>query len=254
MKHRHWILALTASLFLACTASAQRPTGANPGEDQSDAAVPGNPAMAPIEDIPGLPRVFLIGDSISIGYTLHVRELLKGKANVHRAPINCGPSHNGLRGTRPGGWLGERKWDVIHFNFGIWDSKISPKTGKVATADAVYVRNLETIADQLKSTGAVLIFATTTPIPDSLLIGAEPGQALPPTTRVFLDVAHKNRLATEAFQTRGVLIDDLYAAIYPEREKYWRPGDLHFTPEGSRFLAQAVAKSIEDALASRPVR
>ncbi len=36
--------------------------------------------LAPIEDQPGLPRVLLIGDSISIGYTQPVRDLLKEKA------------------------------------------------------------------------------------------------------------------------------------------------------------------------------
>ena len=40
--------------------------------------------FAPIEVRPGLPRVPLIGDSISVGYTLPVRELLKDKANVHQ--------------------------------------------------------------------------------------------------------------------------------------------------------------------------
>ena len=38
----------------------------------------------PIQDNPALPRVLLIGDSISIGYTLPVRELLDGRANLHR--------------------------------------------------------------------------------------------------------------------------------------------------------------------------
>ena len=43
-----------------------------------------------------LPNVLILGDSISIGYTLQVRELLKGKANVFRPvnptgtrPVNC---------------------------------------------------------------------------------------------------------------------------------------------------------------------
>ena len=39
-----------------------------------------NPAYAEITDDPALPRVLLIGDSISIGYTLPTRELLEGKA------------------------------------------------------------------------------------------------------------------------------------------------------------------------------
>lgn len=45
-----------------------------------------NPAMAPVTDVAGLPRVLLIGDSISIGYTLATRELLAGEGNVHRIP------------------------------------------------------------------------------------------------------------------------------------------------------------------------
>ena len=44
------------------------------------------PAFLPVEEVPGLPRVLLLGDSISIGYTVEVRELLKGRANVVRPP------------------------------------------------------------------------------------------------------------------------------------------------------------------------
>ena len=47
--------------------------------------------LAPVEDDPKLPRVLVIGDSISIGYTLSTREFLKGKANLHRIPTNGGP-------------------------------------------------------------------------------------------------------------------------------------------------------------------
>jgi hypothetical protein len=77
--------------------------------------------MAKIEDVAGLPRVLLIGDSISIGYTLDVREMLKGKANVHRIPTNGGPTTNGLKSIKA--WLGDSKWDVIHFNWGLHDLK-----------------------------------------------------------------------------------------------------------------------------------
>ena len=52
-------------------------------------ATPKKGPFKQIEDVKGLPRVLLIGDSISIGYTLPVRNLLYGKANVHRPPVNC---------------------------------------------------------------------------------------------------------------------------------------------------------------------
>src|SRR6476620_12659536 len=82
------------------------------------------PAFAQIQDDPALPRVLLIGDSISIGYTVPVRELLQGKANVHRIPTNGGPTSNGLKNIDK--WLGNGKWDIIHFNWGIHDLKFMP--------------------------------------------------------------------------------------------------------------------------------
>src|SRR5687767_6228627 len=66
---------------------------------------PANPAMQPIVDNPALPRVLLIGDSISIGYTLPVRERLKGKANVHRPGTNCSATIQGL--AQLDKWLGD---------------------------------------------------------------------------------------------------------------------------------------------------
>jgi acyl-CoA thioesterase-1 len=47
--------------------------------------------------IPSLPNVLLVGDSISIGYTLPVRELLEGKASIFSPPINCQSTIQGLR-------------------------------------------------------------------------------------------------------------------------------------------------------------
>lgn len=90
---------------------------------------PPNPVYAPITDVAGLPRVLLIGDSISIGYTLAVRELLADKANVHRPPTNCGPTIQGVK--QIDAWLGDGRWDVIHFNFGLHDLKIMDEQGIV---------------------------------------------------------------------------------------------------------------------------
>ena len=45
-------------------------------------------AFANPKDNPLLPNVLLIGDSISISYTVDVRKLLKGKADVFRIPTN----------------------------------------------------------------------------------------------------------------------------------------------------------------------
>src|SRR5690349_5848626 len=81
-----------------------------------------DPVFQDVADQPGLPRVLIIGDSISMGYTLPVRTLLAGKANVHRIAENGGPTSNGVE--KLSAWLGSGHWDVIHFNFGLHDLKI----------------------------------------------------------------------------------------------------------------------------------
>ncbi|HAW98813.1 MAG TPA: SGNH/GDSL hydrolase family protein, partial [Opitutae bacterium] len=73
--------------------------------------------MTPIEEVAGLPNVLIIGDSISIGYTLPARALLKDKVNLHRIPTNGGPTTKGIAEIEK--WLGKRKWDLIHFNWGL---------------------------------------------------------------------------------------------------------------------------------------
>lgn len=46
----------------------------------------------------------------------------------------------------------------------------------------------------------------------------------------------------------GIVIDDLNAAITPQAESLWVPGDLHFRPEGYTLLAREVAAAVKMAL------
>ncbi|MCH2583659.1 MAG: SGNH/GDSL hydrolase family protein, partial [Planctomycetes bacterium] len=114
---------LLSGLLMAGLAAQEKP------KKKTQRKVPA--AMKPVTDVPGLPRVLLIGDSISIGYTVGVRELLSGKANVHRPLTNCGPTTKGVKELDK--WLGDKSWDVIHFNFGLHDLKyLGPKGQNLA--------------------------------------------------------------------------------------------------------------------------
>ncbi|NNE92315.1 MAG: SGNH/GDSL hydrolase family protein [Verrucomicrobiales bacterium] len=196
---------------------------------------PPHPSLKPIQETPGIPRVLLIGDSISMGYTLPTREILDGVANVHRIPINGGPTSRSLE--KIDGWLNFKEWDVIHFNWGIHDLKIM-EDGKRQVEAEDYEKNLRTMVRKMKATGATLIFATTTPIPNGQL---EPD-------RKFGDVAEYNEIATKVMEEFEVKINDLNAHISPRLEELQKPKDLHFTPKGSEFLAEAVAKIIEESI------
>lgn len=193
-----------------------------------------NPAMAPIEDQPGLPRVLLIGDSISIGYTLPVREALTGKANVHRPKDNCGPTIRGLEKLED--WLGKGKWDVIHFNFGLHDLKFMPD-GKQQVPLADYEKNLRELVGQLKKTGATLIWCATTPVPH---------QSNP--LRKNDDVMAYNAVAKKIMDENHIRIDDLYGFALPQIKEIQLPNNVHYSAEGSKVLAQQVSRTILEVL------
>jgi hypothetical protein len=180
-----------------------------------------------VADDPKLPRVLLIGDSVSRGYTLATRKALAGKANVHRAPENCGPAANGLKKLDI--WLGNGKWDVIHFNFGIHDR---------ATKATDYEQRLEAIATRLKATGAKVIWASTTPIPPDTKDG-------PATTDAIIE---KNQIAARVMTKLGLAINDLFTFVTPHLAKVQNPKDVHFNAAGYDLLGQQVADSITAAL------
>lgn len=189
-----------------------------------------------VEDVPGLPKVLLIGDSISIGYTLPVRELLKGKANVHRIPVNGGPTSNGMRNIDK--WLGDGKWDVIHFNWGLHDLKHMPDGSRQVEKED-YEKNLRVLVERMQKTGAKLIWATTTPVPEGPL----------KPVRTFGDVGIYNEIAARVMREKGVVTNDLNAWITPKLGEMQKKQDVHFHGVGSRYLGEKVAQEIEGILA-----
>jgi acyl-CoA thioesterase-1 len=201
-----------------------------------------NPAFAPVTDVPGLPRVLIIGDSISIGYTVPLQEMLKGKANVHRIPMNGGPTTNGLKNIDK--WLGDGHWDVIHFNWGLHDIKYMNEKGDLVAVNQghqqvpidEYEGNLNKLVDRLEKTGARLIWRNTTPVPPGAQ-GRVPG-----------DEVKYNAVAEKVMRAHNIPTDDQYSFVKPRMEALMLPKNVHFTPEGYRALAGQAAKAIMAAL------
>lgn len=179
-----------------------------------------------VETVEGLPSVLLIGDSVSRGYTQAVRRELKGVANVHRAPENCGPVANGLRKLDV--WLGDKKWDLIHFNFGIHDR---------ATPLEDYARRMEELLDRMEKSGARIVWASTTPIPDD-----------PAKGQKSVSIVERNAVAAQIIKRRGHGTDDLFSKVSPCLETYQNPKDVHFNAAGYDFLGAQVAESIRAEL------
>lgn len=223
-------------VFLALVSLLSGGAAAQDKKDKKDTKKP-NPAFEAVKDDPKLPRVLLIGDSISIGYTAPTRKLLEEKANVHRIPTNGGPTTNGLANLKS--WLGTSKWDVIHFNWGLHDIKMDKGPHQVPIDQ--YEKNLRQLVQQLKATGAKLIWASTTPVPE--------GKVNPP--RRDSDVVAYNTVARKIMEENGVAINDLYAFALPRLKEIQQPVNVHFTDKGSQALATQVAAAIAKALANK---
>lgn len=189
-----------------------------------------------------LPNVLIIGDSISIGYTPYVIKALEGKANVVHNEGNA--QHTGTGLQKLDKWLGNTKWDVIHFNWGLWDlcyrseqSKVYGNrdkiNGTVTFTPEEYAKNLEKLVIRLQQTKAKLIFATITYIPK--------GEA----GRFFGDDKRYNKVAVKIMKKHNIQINKLNAVSRRIHKKYKKEeGDVHFTAEGYELLAKEVTNKI----------
>jgi len=188
-------------------------------------------------------QVLIIGDSISIGYFEPTKALLEPTAQVYHNAGNAQHTAHGL--AQLDTWLSETKWDVIHFNHGLHDLKyvdengkrVLPAQGKQQIPIGDYTRNLDELAKRLKKTGAHLIFATTTPVPQGAH-GRVPG-----------DAKRYNDAALAIMRKHRIQVNDLYTFALPRLDTIQRPRDVHFTKEGSRLLAEQVVQNIHAALA-----
>lgn len=134
-------------------------------------------------------------------------------------------------------------WDVIHFNWGIWDTyRVDRTTGKMTTAKEnvrsmvpidEYEKNLRKIVARMKQTGATLIWASITPLHKDC-----------PTSFVGDEIKY-NAVAARIMQEHGVIIDDLNAESL--RQGFPKGPDVHSVGT----LAPHVTKTILAALVDR---
>ncbi|PTY06056.1 SGNH/GDSL hydrolase family protein [Verrucomicrobia bacterium LW23] len=238
--------AILLTLPLALLPLTMNPTEAFAAAAQAD---PAYEHLAPASPDPALPNVLLLGDSISIGYQPFVTKALAGVANVYRIKgseeMTVRPK-NGLRLSTDSalanldGWLGNVKFSVIHFNWGLHDVK--QQSGKPTQQVPLeeYKTNLRQLVHRLKATGARLIWATTTPVPP----GADQG----PTGRKAAAELPYNEAALQIMKEEGIPVNDLHALVAPRLKEAQRPANVHFTDAGSKMLGEQVAGEIRKAL------
>ena len=185
------------------------------------------------------PKILIIGDSISIGYTPFVKEALKDKAEVFHNPGNAEHTGTGIKNIE--NWIGDQQWDIIQFNWGLWDlcyrhpdSKVQGKrdkvNGKLTYTVEQYAANLDTIISLIKAkTNAKLIFVTTTYVPDM-----EAG-------RFKQDPIRYNDAAKKVMKKHGIWVNDVFEQSIEIHEKYGNGSDnVHYSKQGYEALGQLI--------------
>ncbi len=187
-------------------------------------------------------NIYLIGDSIrfgasgSDGYGVHVREKLKGVANVYAPDENCRFAQYTLRYLHE--WAKKvdgASIDVVHWNNGLWDA--------LRLFDDEPLTDLETYGNLLRRVyrrirflfpNAKVIFALSTAV-----IEKAPGATF---FRLNSEIRRYNDKAREVMAELGVPVNDLYtltANFDPSLHSDW----VHFGTEGSKILADQVIQA-----------
>ena len=173
-----------------------------------------------------LPRVLLIGDSITRGYGKDVEHQLEGRAYVGRLATSKSLGDGALL-EEIALVLRQNKFAVIHFNNGMhgWDY-----------TEEEYGRAFPQLLALCKQLApqARLIWATTTPVREGKEL-----KLAPRTERVKA----RNRLAQELVTKAGIPVDDLFA-LCVEHPEFSSPDGVHASAKGVAAQATQVAAAI----------
>ena len=182
-----------------------------------------------------LPRILLIGDSITNGYMDGVRRALDGKANIDAWITPTSQADKSLPKTLEG-ILGAHKYAIIHFNLGLhgWQKGRIPD-GQFEPLTHQLVQNLRKFAPQAK-----LIWATITPV----TVKGEPEKLNPDIQPI---IEQHNAMALKVMNEEKVIIDDLSSLMIKNLKL--AAGDMfHWNAQGRELLVKAVTESLTQAL------
>lgn len=170
-----------------------------------------------------LPRVMLIGDSITRGYYAGVEDRLKGKAYVARIATSKAIGDPALL-DEIRVFLTQARFDVVHFNVGMhgWDY-----------TEAEYAKHLPALLKTIRKAapGARLIWAHTTPVRKDREKGAQNSR-----------INERNQIAQAFFGKQKIPVDNLHQLMQTKPELH--SDDVHFNKEGNILLATQVAAEV----------
>lgn len=128
-------------------------------------------------------------------------------------------------------------WDIIHFNFGVWDATYRDASSKYfsghnTTSVEDFEKNLRTLVAKMKKTGATLIWGSVTPV--------WKGEDGKPSG----DEDAYNRVAAKVMKEHGVIINDLNAET--RRQGFPKTNNVHSVGNLTPKVTETVLAALED--------
>lgn len=185
-------------------------------------------------------NIFIIGDSICLGYCDVVKESLSSVAEVFSVGENCRNTQYVI--TNLNTWANmfadSTKVDVVQFNCGHWDVARWYGGEYSLTSEDEYRKNIQLIINVISQlfSNAKIVFATTTTM--------NPNGQKALNHRTNTDIERYNHIAKEVADENKIGINDLYA-ITKEWDSTMYSDYCHFTEEANKKLGQFVADGLK---------
>jgi len=203
-----------------------------------------------------LPKLFVIGDSISIYYGPYLEKYLQGIALYERKQDDGTANNNldyptGANGGDSGmvlkyllHKLNEPAFnpDYLLLNCGLHDIKRNAATREIQVTAEEYRKNLETIFQLVKKKNIRLIWMRTTPVTDSIH-NAEPRSFY----RFAADVETYNRIADEICRKHNVPVIDLFSFSKQLGEDQFKD-HVHYKEPACALQAAFIAGAVKTIL------
>jgi len=189
-----------------------------------------------------LPKVLIVGDSISLGYTSVLRSALQGKFSVTHAcgEISGGRCNNGRSDiilNKMKNYYAHGDVDVTTFNIGIHDMSVAPKAANSdlpcsakprMVPPTEYSQNLDTIFDFLAKHSRLVIWIDTTTLPARMCAA----ESLDQYNKIAEEIARKHN----------------FYVLHVDSTGHDKVG-IHFTSQGYNNLGTQISRCILTAWA-----
>ena len=209
----------------------------------------------PVVEDGSLPRVLIIGDSISAHYLERLRLLMEGKANiVGEASLDnkkntwaaVGPrfyrSDLASKDDNLKNFLAESgPWDIVHFNNGI-----HMFAGAKPGDEKPYAEQLKKVVATIRESGAVCLFANST--------GTVADNTIAKSPHYLTNCRAFNAAAEAVMRELGVPVTDIYGLIQPRIEELISGDLIHTNAEADQMMAELIAKRLTETIATLPTK